>query len=176
MAGYIFRFTILILCVITVVVSARIIIKGKSIKTHIKSVVSFLVALVVFVGSFISIDIKNPKIEKALHKGSKIIADDFSPDTNNPKVYNVYEFDCDGYYGTVAVSFCDDKTRNNDLLNRPLLRIEDEKTICLYSEVACVRDIWGLPNQSIGMMIIYHGDVRIAIKYTYKDEKNFWST
>lgn len=169
MIGYIFRFIVLFFCVVAMFISLKNISKHprKS-----KRILCFSLALIIFVGSFISIDIKEPTI-KDINKGMKIICDKFVVEDEMCDSYYVYTYDNTGYYGTIAISVEDEEYKNDEIHNKPLSKITDDETICLYSKIACVRDKFGLPNQSIGMLIIYQDNVRVAIKYTYKDKKFF---
>ena len=174
MFGIVFRFVVLIILVVLLGISIKILVKTKPAKKQkFINILTIFFCLVFLALSFISLDIQNLKIDKNISKGIDVISDKYSPETDNPQIYNIYEFDCDGYYGTVAVSKVDEEEKNDILnnKNRYELIIEDETAVALCTHVACVRDVFGMPKKCVGDIRIFKGDTRIFIKYNYKDIK-----
>ncbi len=175
MFGYIFRFIFLIILFVLLSVSIKTLVKKKTTKkSKIINVVSIFICLIIFLLSVISTDIKKPSINSNISENLSFVISQCLPETDSTQIYNIYEFDCEGYYGTIAVS----KMENNDIKNildneKYELKIEDGTSITFGSHVACVRDFWGLPNCCIGTITLFQDNVRVFIKYTYKDKKVF---
>lgn len=174
MFGIVFRFVVLIIILVLLGISIKTLVKTKPDKKQ-KFINIFIifVCLNFFALSFISLDIKKLKIDNNISHGIDIISDQYLPETDIPQIYNVYEFDCDGYYGTVSVSKVDEEEKKGILNNKDKyeLIIEDETAVALCTHVACVRDVWGMPKKCVGDIRIFKGDTRVFIKYNYKDVK-----
>ncbi len=174
MFGIVFRFVVLIIIVVLLGISIKTLVKAKPAKKQkfINIIIIFVCIVFLFL-SFISLDIKKLRIDKNISKGIDVISGKYLPETDIPQIYSIYEFDCDGYYGTVSVSKIDEEEKKKILNNKDKfeLIIEDGTTVALCTRVACVRDIYGMPKKCVGDIRIFKDDTRIFIKYNYKDVK-----
>ena len=166
--GYVFRFVIVFACVCVIVLSIVLIRKRKKI---IINLVSIFLCIIVLVVSFLTFDIKTPDIDSSIGNTIEIIKKQYLPDDN---VYNVFAFDCDKYYGTISISLEDDERKQIEISKNSFVQKNiDGENATLSSYVACVRDNYTLPNCVVGTVIIYNGNIRMAVKYTYKNENKF---
>lgn len=175
MFGYIFRFGVLFLCLFIIIKSIKSLIKNKGdAKNKILKIVSVFLCLILLLLSVISVDMKKPKIDNDISTGVSLIASKCLSDTYKPETFNIYEFDCPEYYGTVAVSKISTEDKNRELKEKIyVLKITDDTTVAVCSYVACTRDFGGLPNKCIGTILLYQEDVRVFIKYNLKYNKFF---
>lgn len=174
MFGIVFRFVVLIIIVVLLGVSIKTLVKTKPAKKQkVINILSIFFCFIFLFLSLISLDIKKLKIDNNISQGIDVISSKYLPETDIPQIYNIYEFDCDGYYGTVSVSKVDEEEKESVLnnKNRYELIIEDGTAVALCTHIACVRDTWGIPKKCVGDIKIFKGDTRIFIKYNYKDIK-----
>ena len=174
MFGIVFRFVVLIIIVVLLGISIKTLVKTKPVKKQkVINIIIIFVCIVFLSLSFISLDIKKLKIDKNISQGIDVISGKYLPETDIPQIYSIYEFDCDGYYGTVSVSKVDEEEKKKILNNKDKyeLIIEDETAVALCTQMACVRDVWGVPEKCVGDIRLFKGDTRIFIKYNYKDVK-----
>lgn len=161
--GYVFRYTIIAICTVFIVLSIVLIIKKKKIFISLICIFSSIAILAV---SFYTADIKKPDINNTIDNCIDTINTQYLPIDNS--VYSVYGFDCDEYYGTVSISFEDSEKKQEEFIKNI-----DGEFEPLYSSVSCVRDNYNLPNCVVGIATVYIKNIRISIKYIYKSQSNF---
>lgn len=171
MFGYIFRFVFLTIIVVLFFVSIKKTVKTKTKKNKVFNLVITAVCFVLFFLSVVSLDIKKPRVSEDISQVADSLSVQYLPKTDSSKTFYLYDFDCEGYYGTVSVSKVDEEEKNNVLNNKNkyALTIEDGTAVALCTHVACDRDVFGVPEKCVGDIRIFNGDTRIFIKYNYKD-------
>lgn len=162
---YFVRYTVIVLCLLIFVISIVFIRKKKKLLV---SIISILCSCVVLFVSFFVTDIKNIAINNNIDSKINLIKKNYMPD--DLLSYNLYYFECEDYYGTISFSLTDKTQKEKELSkNNWVEKYADDKNAHVYSYIACERDNYGLPNYSVGMATIYREDVRVSIKYIYKN-------